>query len=213
MLLLDVIGGFKQSEEHANGCVELREKLLSNLDDFSALSVRVRFHEWNERFRTVARNAHLLRLRYPKPEPFGIVVFAFSWGVGNGLVQYAKALSRFGLKIQCAVLCDGIYRHWYPGGNWRAVVGGYRITLPPNVLTYYGFHQEISRPMGVKPVGEATCLGWEKLDYEHVEMDDSPEWHDRCIRTALEEVKSYVAGKVPLEAPRSSAVESRLLRA
>lgn len=212
MILFDVIGGFTQTEETNNGCIELCEKLRSNLDEYSQLSVRVRFHEWNSNWYSSARYAHLLRLRYPRPEPFGIVAFAYSWGCGNGLVKYAKALKRFNLRIETVVLCDPIYRHWYPWGNWRALVGGYWITLPPNVLSYYGFYQRVSRPHGVKPRGDAVCLGWEEINYEHVECDDSPEWHDKCIAVAIEEAKQFVrrTNSVPDTAPQSSALESRL---
>lgn len=212
MILFDVIGGFGQDEEFDNGCTELCEKLRSNLDAYSQLSVRVRFNEWDSRWRRVARRAHLLRLRYPKPERFGIVAFCYSWGCGNGLVQYAKALQRFGLRIDCAVLCDPIYRHWYPLGDWRAMIGGYSITLPPNVLSYYGFFQRVSRPMGVKPHGPATCLGWDQIGYEHIECDDSPEWHDKCVSVAIDEARTFVgqATETPAAAPTSEALESRI---
>lgn len=214
MLTVQIIGGFTQTEENWNGCLELKERILAHLDDYSSLSVRVRFDPWNANWTEIARQLHLQRLRYQR-EPFGIVVCAYSWGVGHGLVRFAKQLQRFGLRIDTAVICDGIYRHWWSQyiAQWRAMVGGYEIRVPDNVQNVHGFFQRVSRPMGMKPVSSnTTILSWTQLTYEHVECDDAPEWHDLCAAVARDRATLYVPAKngTPKGAPQTEATESRL---
>ena len=212
MLYAPVIGGFTQGEGTWNGAQELRERLLAEFDAYSALSVRFPFYPWNSDWRDVARRTYLLRERY-RADRLTMLVFAFSWGVGNGLVKYAKRLQRYGIEIDCAVICDGVYRHWFTPGNWRIVIGDTRIHLPSNVKSYYGFYQETERPCGKKPVSDsAVCLGWEKLNLPHVEMDDSYKWHDKCVELAHQYAPAKTKGplSVPQSAPQSFATSSRI---
>jgi hypothetical protein len=212
MLICQLISGFTQSEETWNGVQELREKLLSELDDYSSLSLRIRLDVWNANWRAIARQMYMLRERYPQ-EAFAVVVFAYSWGVGNGLVKLAKELSRYGVDIDQAVISDGIYRHRFSLGNWRAVLGDSRIVLPANVLSVQGFYQDISYPMGRQPVSQrAKCHPWTRIILPHVEMDSSRNWHDRCIAVAKEAARRCVGptSSVPVAAPASAALDSRI---
>lgn len=212
MLIVQLISGFTQTEETWNGVQELREELLSELDEYSALSVRVRLNPWGANWYENARQIYMLRERYPK-EPFTVIVFAYSWGVGSGLVNLAKYLDRFGVDIAKAVISDGIYRHWFTVGNWRLLWGDSRIVLPSNVLSIEGFYQETSTPMGRRPVSSvATCEPWMKLRLPHVEMDDARPWRQRCVAVAKHYAGLAVVStqSVPIAAPVSEATESRL---
>lgn len=212
MLTIQIISGFTQHEGHWNGCLELREKLLAELDKYSALSVRTRVDPWNADWAHVARQLHLLRNRYER-EPFEVLVFAYSYGVGNGLVKLARHLDRYGIDVSHAVTCDGIYRHWFSLGNWRSLFGGFQITLPPNVKVVDAFHQEVSRPMGAKPIGSGSNLRtWKRLRLPHVEMDDAAEFHRKCLEVAAERVREVVRRpeSVPADAPASEATTARI---
>lgn len=213
MLIIQLISGFTQSEKAWNGVQELREKLLSELDDYSSLSVRIRLDEWSANWRAIARQMYMLRERYPQ-EPLTVLVFAYSWGVGNGLVQLARQLNRFGIDIETAVISDGVYRHWFSLGNWRVILGDRRIVLPANVLSVQGFHQETSYPMGRQPLlaNGKQCDPWTKIRLEHVEMDGSRDWHRRCIRVTKDAATRLVGGitSVPAAAPASAALDSRI---
>ena len=207
MLYVDVIGGFTQNEATANGCVKLEERLLAETDDYSGLSVRIRFNPWHARWSDVARNRYMTKQQYPR-ERWGHVVCPYSYGGGHGLVKFARHLDRYGMKIHVAVMADAIYRHLWM--KWRSLYGDYSITLPDNVLAYHGFYQRKSRPMGVKPSGKATELSWTQLEVVHTEMDDQMEWHDRCVEVVRDMAARYVGStaNVPAEAPLSEALET-----
>lgn len=210
MLIVQLISGFTQSEENWNGVQELREKLLSELDDYSSLSVRVRLDVWNAHWYAIARQMYMLRERYPQ-EPFAVVAFAYSWGVGNGLVKLAKNLDRFGVDIAHAVVSDPVYRHWFSLGNWRALLGDSRIAIPANVLRIEGFHQETNIPQGRRPMSDRlTCEPWTLLRRPHAEMDDARPWWERCVEVAKEQAAKAVGSpaNVPATAPVSVATDS-----
>lgn len=214
MLTIQLISGYQQTEQNWNGVMELREKLISELDNYSTLAVRIRYSEWNADWKAAARHLYMLRERYPADQPFVVIAFCYSWGVGNGLVRFAKRCDYFGIDIAHAVISDGIYRHWFSPGNWRVALGDHRIMLPHNVLKIEGFHQETSIPMGKLPVSDrATANPWIKLRLPHIEMDDARPWHNRCIEVAKECVADVVGSprNVPEQAPPSEAVESRVV--
>lgn len=210
MLIVQLISGYTQTEERWNGTQELREKVIAELDDYSSLSVRVRLGKWNDDWRENARQLYMLRERYAD-EKFTVIVFAYSWGVGHGLVNFAKQLDRFGIDVAHAVVSDPIYRHWFTPGNWRLLWGDRRIQMPPNVKVIEGFHQKTSQPMGRQPVSDvAKCDPWVLLRLEHVEMDDARPWRQRCIEVAKEAAALAVGStqNVPATAPKSEATET-----
>jgi len=211
MLIVYNIGGLTQKDNRWHGVNELDEKIRAALDDYSGLSVRVHYHGWNADWKAIATKAKLLRNRYPKPEPFIIVVNAYSYGVGWGLTHLAKQLSRKNLNIAVANIADGIMRDWLKWlGAWRAMCGGWPITLPKNILAYNGFYQDVNRPSGVKPIG-STCLSWTNLAVEHTMIDDEPDFHELCIQVAIEQAKLATGEKpVPVGDPESVATESRI---
>lgn len=219
MLEIPIISGFTQRDGEWNGCHELREIILAETDDYSALSVRPRLYRWNDPWKHIARQMHLERLRY-KHEPFGVVVFAYSFGAGNGLVRLAKQLKRYGIGIEAAVVSDGVFHSWLPPELWfleaRALLGLARIRLPPSIARLIAFHQTVSRPMGLRPKASESQLSnadWRQLEYPHVEMDDAPEWHAECVRVAIEATDKFVhrPASVPVGAPQSEATVSRIL--
>jgi hypothetical protein len=210
MLIVQLISGFTQTEENWNGTQELREKLLAELDDYSSLSVRIRLDVWNAHWKAIARQVYMLRERYPQ-EPFVVVAFAYSWGVGNGLVKFAKYLDRFGIDIAHAVTADGVYRHWFSLGNWRALWGNARIAIPRNVLKIEGYYQETNRPRGLRPMGDTTtCDPWTLLRLPHAEMDDARPWRQRCIEVAKQYAALAVGSpkNVPATAPKAAALDA-----
>jgi len=215
MLIVQCIGGFTQSEGTWNGVLQLKERLLSELDEYSGLAARVRFDPWSANWQQIARQMHLLRNYYTR-ERFVIVACAYSWGAGNGLKRFAAALDRYGLEIEVAILADGVFHSWLPRSLWflefRGLCGLSRIRLPSNVRAMHGFYQRVGRPWGLKPEGNGKCLSWTQLRLPHVEVDDSHEWHDQCAQSVRAAVRLAVgaARNVPDEAPRTAALESRL---
>lgn len=209
MLNVLVIGGRSQEEGYSNGSTELEEVLIEAVDSagYSPMQVRIRFYPWYQPWQEEARRLHLLRLRYKlKKSEFGIVVCAFSRGVGYGVMHLAGyqpwyrklygvgGLERFGLTIDTLVDCDGIYHNWYM--LYRSVIGGHAIKFPANgvISKVCGFNQNKVRPMGVKPVVSPPTVitSWEELYYEHVEMDDAPEYHEKAKEVVLEAALRFV---------------------
>lgn len=210
MLIVENIGGFKQGDDRWHGAKDMHEIVLAEMDDYSPLSVRVRYRCWNDNWKAIAADAKLLKNKYWR-EPFGIVVNCFSYGGGWGLTRYANHLKRKNLQVACAVISDGIMRPWTRLLAWQSLYGHFPIHLPDNVLTYHGYFQQVNRPGGEKPVGKAECLTWKNLHVEHTLMDDEPEWHQRCVEVAMQHAKLFVGSKaaVPVGAPDSVAVEVR----
>lgn len=210
MLIVQLISGFTQTEQNWNGVQELREQLLSELDDYSSLSVRIRLDEWKANWKAIARQLYMLRERYPR-EPFIVVCFAYSWGVGHGLVKFAKYLDWYGVDVAHAVVSDPVYRHWFSPGNWRAIWGDSRIVIPRNILKIEGFYQETDKPRGRRPTSDQlTCDPWTLLRRPHAEMDDARPWWERCIEVAKCKAAKAVGNPkmVPATAPKSEATEA-----
>src|SRR3972149_10563707 len=106
MLLVPIISGFTQTDGEWTGCDELREIILAETDNYSAMSVRPRVYRWADPWRRIARDMHLIRWRYHR-EPFAVVACAYSFGAGYGLVKLAKNLKRYGIGIDTAGISDG----------------------------------------------------------------------------------------------------------
>jgi hypothetical protein len=212
MLLFKFISGYTQNEGHWCGAQEGRELLLSNLDDYSSLSVRVDYHPWNAPWKHVARQTMLLKEHYPD-EPFGIVIASYSYGVGYGTKWYLRYLKDFGIDVEVGIFADGIFHAGPRFRWWRAVVGGYQIKLTDNLKSYYGFHQRVCRPMGCPPIVAPTtkCLGWEELHLPHERMDDSEQWQNKCVEIGVKMAKKFCPNKSlgPKGAPPSPAQERR----
>lgn len=212
MFFCENIAGFTQ-DESSNGNIELHEKLLAALDDYSPLSVRVRYRRHNENWKAIALNYHYMRRRYYN-EPFIIQVNAYSYGAGHGLTRLAKQLQRYNIKVNIANICDGVYYHWHPLGWWRALIGNSRIKLPNNVEKFHAFYQRKNTPHG-RPLdynpAMTQALSWTELFVEHEWMDDDLEWHNHCITVAKEYAKKGVVSKqhIPANAPKTAATEMR----
>jgi hypothetical protein len=211
MLNIRIIGGYTQTEGRETGCFKLEEKLLATLDDYSPLSVRVRFSPWNDNWKDVAARLNALKEKY-EADPFGLVVCAYSWGVGHGLVKLAKALTPYGITVDAAVTSDGIYRHWFSPGNWRVAIGDSRIHFPDNVMETTPFRQTQSIPAGRGIATTQQMFPTTTLRYSHELMDDAPEWHRKCIQVVKEKLAIFVPSKadVPINAPVTPATEKRI---
>src|SRR5687767_8068722 len=109
MLTVLIIGGRTQSEGRMNGCLELEEILHQALGEagYTSMQVRVRFVPWYADWRDIASRLGETTRRY-RSAPFGIVVCAFSRGVGYGVVNLGKYLPMHNLKINALVSSDGI---------------------------------------------------------------------------------------------------------
>jgi len=212
VLIIQTISGFTQHQGEWNGVQELRELVLSNLDAYSPLSVRVWYAPHNDNWEHRARQIYMLRERYRgSGDPFAVIVFAYSWGVGEGLRQLALHLARYEISIRHAVICDGVYKHWLFAGNWRALFGDTRIHLK-NVDLVDGFYQNVNKPHGREPFVDGGDLGsWNEIHLPHEEMDSAYQWHNRCVEVAKRWVDIIVPNvtDVPENSP-GPAFESRL---
>ncbi len=217
MFIFKIISGFTQNPGHWNGSLNLREKVLSHLDDYSSLSIRVDYHTWHEDWKHNARQTMLLRDIYAENgEPFGVGIAAYSYGVGFGAKWYIHYLKEYGINVDCGVFADGIIHAGWHIRWWRALVGGYPIEFGDNLLAYHGFHQSVSRPMGCRPMTapNTKCLSWNEVQLPHERMDDSVEWHKKSIQVAKELARKFVPHKNvgPRGCPPSPAQENRLRR-
>lgn len=215
MLIVPVIGGFRRHEGNWDGQQETREILLKEMEHrgISPLRCRVFYKRWNDHWRDMARQCHLWRDRY-HPEPLGVMVAAYSWGVGNGLVKFANALGRYGIDVSAAVCCDGVYRHpwlqWVT--QWRAFHDGYRIDLPLNVIQIHGFYQRVNKPHGLALCDPNRCASWTELQRPHAEMDSAPEYQAKCLEVFREQLAIYVEGIEAGRSPEPQTVEVEAAR-
>lgn len=109
---------------------------------------RVDFLSWDANPRHYAEYVHRWGR---KDRPPRIIDISYSWGVGYGFVNTARALGRYGLDIDCAVLCDGVH-HCFRA-PWRAFLNGtflrdFTITIPGNVAAVMGCRQTLNYPRG-----------------------------------------------------------------
>jgi hypothetical protein len=201
-----IIGGRLQREGERSGPLELEELLREGLEKegYSIRQTRVKFYPWWAEWDDVVRRLHFQKTRYRR-EPFGIVVCAFSRGVGYGVVQLCKRLPDYDMKINSGVFSDGIYHHWWGHlTNWRSMFGGYQIYLPDNTIYEWdGFYQRRDG-MQIEANG-GNRLSWTQLNIVHTEMDDAPLWHDKCLEVVLRRAKEFCPRKD--SAPKTNTMQ------
>lgn len=172
------ISGYTQKRGVSSGTVELWHLMRQ----YSAPEVCVQLKLWNDDFEDYAAF-----IRRNSDRDARILVCAYSWGAGHGFLRLAKALQGH-CKIDCAVLCDPIYRSRLLSMRWLAFSPWPKITIPTNVQDVYWFRQEVDRPRSHDLRASDDEMTWihpaEVLPLPHTEIDNSPVYHERCLAEA-----------------------------
>ena len=178
-----VLMGFLQQQGSVNGMVQLWGELLDAVDHRPG--TRVECRPWNC---DVADLAEVILKTRPANAPPRICLYGYSWG-GMTAAKLCYELRRRGLRVDRVVLCDAVYRHWYPLGWWRAFAPWRSIRIPDNVRRVTVFQQRESLPCG-HPIRadnpfRTTVDAPRLLTTDHCWMDDHSEFHRACLQAAL----------------------------
>lgn len=201
-----VISGFRQHRGRIAGC----DRVVARLNEFRRPGVRVELLPWNADWRG---EAQFIARHAAQNFPPLVCVFAYSWGFGWGAIRLAEALGKLArpLRVYGLVGCDGVYRHGYHCGNWRALWPWTTIRLPGNVdrcgVTL--FAQQNTLPAGHRVV-DATGREIERqrldvihddtglaLPASHLNLDEARPWIDACAALAAQ-AQRVVGQRVPL---------------
>ena len=111
-------------------------------------------------------------------------IAAYSWGA-TGAVVLSRGLAKRGVPVKSITMSDGVYRHHYFAGNWRAFFPAYPIHVPANVGEVFTFVQRNNWPRGHRVVakGSDTTIH-EPIVVDgvtHQFMDDLGLWHDKVL--------------------------------
>ena len=181
------ISGFLQTETRCHGILKLSEKLSAA--GFNRHVSRVWYRPWNSDWSAVAEHVWLLGQHYDAE--ILVNVYAYSWGVGWGAVQFARELQKRSLRVQHLVSSDGVYRHPNLLLRWtlllkRTVRFAPVIRIPGNVNFVHPFHQTESRPQGHRLVVEGTTIISESVRCggSHSYMDEHKRFHAACLQAA-----------------------------
>lgn len=182
-----VVSGFLQRYGDRNGMARLWRALHSQADADTAI-----LHQrWCDDFRDVAE--FVWRYRATQGEPTRIALYGYSWGVA-GCLRLARELQKRGMGVDYLVSSDGVYRHWYPLGSWRAMVSWSRLVVPSNVANVFWFRQRANLPAGHEIVAEdrakTQVFKPVVLTSTHQYMDDAPMFHAKAI-----EVSKWLSGE------------------
>lgn len=190
-----VIGGFLQTEGQGslNGTMILWNRLHSK---YAQADTVVEWHAWSADVDALAEKVVQFSVEgLPK-----IYLYAYSWGATTA-IRLARAFRRRGYTVHILCLCDGVYRHWYYLGQWRALVPGSRLQIPENVEEVYWYYQTRPRfslmrkmlggplfsPAGHKPqpLSKNTRIHpGIRLYHDHTHMDNSAEWQTSALLAA-----------------------------
>lgn len=173
-----VISGYTQDETQDTGSRRLWRKLH---DDFLGTDVQVHLKRWNDDMEAMAEWIRGLSV---DPENARVVVAAYSWGCGNGLVKLAHHLRNRGIDISIAVISDGVYHPpWYRPLRFiyvRWFKGMADIEMDANVLQVTWATQSGTWPSGHRitsrtiPVPHAIPM----KNQSHQSMDEISWYHD-----------------------------------
>lgn len=191
------ISGFRQNEGEMHGIFRLSQDLIDKGFSCNGHS-RVLLYEWNDNWVNAAN--HIWAIQKLRRNPVHVNIYAYSWGAGYGARTLAKQLQGRGVRINCMVLCDPVYRSRWLTARWYAMIPSSwwvapRIKMPDNVEEIYWFRQTYSLPQGHRVVAsEDTIMHLPvTLPFFHVHMDDAPEFHAKCLEEA-----EKLAAKVPV---------------
>lgn len=184
-LHVELIRGFRQSDEFPTGVESLRE----DLREFESSTVEVKLSRWDENWKGRAR-----QIDQSCSQDARIIVVAYSWGVGYGartLAHYLDSL-RPRRRIDRLFSIDGVYHsRWMP---WRAVWGPLSekifgepvIRLPSNVAAVDAWYQVLNWPSGHEIAVEGKGPVRRKLlGRTHENIDEAPEIHKavyECVK-------------------------------
>lgn len=188
-----IISGFTQGPARESGA----EKLFNKMERYYTPGARrVMLLTWKADWRDIAE----MMWRQSGGDGRGTVrIYAYSWGVGWGFVNLCYWLMRCGMKVEVAVLCDGVARSWFLPTSvpiaplsmtyWiPKLIGWPNIKVYPNVEHITGFYQRQNRPCGhpLKIIDkEATTLHrFEELHVDHQHIDDSAAWRELSLEVA-----------------------------
>ena len=177
-----VLSGFMQRQGDVNGMVLIWQDLRRIVPPHAVL----RLDSWNSNLPDLAE---LISRLAPEDVPPLVNIYGYSWG-GQSAIHLARELRRRGVDVHHMVLCDAVYRHWYPLGWWRAFAPWRSLRVPENVLRVTQFRQKESFPMGHPITAEnpgrtkLDPIAWLKVD--HCWMDDAPAFRRACILAARE---------------------------
>lgn len=182
-----VVSGFLQRYGDRNGMARLWRALHAQADADTAI-----LHQrWCDKFSDVAE--FVWRYRATQGEPTRIALYGYSWGV-SGCLRLARELQKRGMGVDYLVSSDGVYRHWYPLGSWRAMVSWSKLVVPSNVANVFWFRQRQNLPAGHDIVAEdrtkTQVFKPVVLTSTHQYMDDSPMFHAKAV-----EVAKWLAGE------------------
>lgn len=121
-----VIAGKGQRRGRLSGC----DRTIAEFDRYRRPGVRIESFNWDSDWRDEA--AFIARHAPPDVDPI-VCIYPYSWGFGWGAIQLAQELHRLHIPVYGMRVCDGVYRHSYPWGNWRALWKSSVVQLPPNV--------------------------------------------------------------------------------
>ena len=178
-----VISGFTQNLGRPSGA----EQLYFELREMINAETDVRLSVWKDRWDDVAEFMRRSSVAEPR-----IYIYAYSWGGGYGFKHLANALRKRGMHIDCAVLCDPVYRSsilptWLPI-NPLSMTSWARIKVPDNVRRVKWFYQRQNRPQGhnliAKDPKKTAIAPGIQLDANHEFMDDRHEWHTAAWKVA-----------------------------
>ncbi len=175
MKCIVVISGFTQQNHEDTGSKELWRQLRIERDLCDARDVLVYLREWNTDWDDFSKEINLL-------EPTEVLVCAYSYGGGYGMPELCKRL----LAPVTCLLCDPVYRSETLFGRWKAFFDR-KIHVPANVTVKHHFVQRAKwwQLDGDPLKGGRSLCSPTILDYTHTQMDESYEYHEAAVVTAL----------------------------
>lgn len=180
-----IISGYTQTEGRLHGC----QRLWLDMMQLANPRTVVIQPAWNHDFSGLAS-----RIQNASASDRRVLVYAYSWGCGNGLIKLAAELRSRAIDIDHAVLSDPVYHSqkfesWPGVGHLMRGLGVLmqrKIAVPLNVRRIDWFRQTENIPKGcdLSVAANTKLSNPVVLDYPHEAMDDAPEWHKRCLEVA-----------------------------
>ena len=172
-----VFAGFQQSTGRPSGSFKLWQRVHAAA---GGKMFRSEFRAWNDDVDELANLIFHASGDHLAPT---INVAGYSWG-GMTAANFCRRLAERGIEVDRVVLCDPVYRHRYWFGNWRALVPGSTIRIPPNVRRVDVFRQSVNLPAGHNVVADcpntyvAEAI---ELNRRHEWMDDAAIFHETFV--------------------------------
>lgn len=190
-----IFGGFTQrlSSNSSNGTLYLWSALHNK---FAAADTAIEWYPWDADVKGIADKVHEFKSRFGESS---VRIYGYSYGC-TAAVRLAKALQRNGISVHRMVLCDPVYRHHFPLGNWRSLLSSQKLVVPSNVYRVDWLYQRnprfsINRRLKrlghvFEPAGHQVTLTSEKhtimeyaieLELCHSQMDNAQAFHNLAL--------------------------------